>query len=224
VDCDQTIGAQTLGWEEKLELTGERIIAAPRSRVWESLNDPKVLVQCIPGCEEVVRLSDTRFEAKVLTKIGPLRARFSGRVEMSDIDAPCKCTVLFEGGAGSVGMAHGQSRVTLEETEDGTMLRYAAAASIGGKLGQIGGRLIDASVKKMADDFFRSLNDQLNPEPSATQTVPSEQVTVGMAMRPPQSAGENAAPQWAAGWSGEWQRFFWFALGVIVGGIVVHLL
>jgi uncharacterized protein len=211
-----------------VELTGERLIAAPRMRVWESLNDPKILERCIPGCEEVVRLSDTRFEAKLLTRIGPLRARFSGHVEMSDIDAPSGCTVLFEGAAGSVGMAHGQSKLTLEEAAEGTRLRYAAEAAIGGKLGQVGSRLIDASVQKLADDFFRSLNDELNPQkraPAASAAAPLEPVlAMATATESPRETVTPQKPLWSTGWSGELQRLFWFALGALTGGLIARLL
>ena len=199
-----------------MDLTGEQLIAAPRQRVWEALNDPQILALCIPGCEEVVRLSDTAFEAKVLMKIGPLRARFSGRVEMSDIHAPASCTLLFEGGAGSVGMAHGQSRVTLDEEPEGTRLSYAAEAAIGGKLGQIGGRLIDASAKKMAGDFFSALERQLNPQ-AATTPEPAK-ASAPAVTRPAAVPGAV----FAAGWSGELQRFFWLALGLVLGALAAR--
>jgi carbon monoxide dehydrogenase subunit G len=208
-----------------LELTGEQLIAAPRQRVWESLNDPQILSQCIPGCEQVVRLSETRFEAKVLTRLGPLRARFSGSVEMSDIKPPASCLLLFEGGAGSVGMAHGQSRVTLEDEGGGTRLRYAAEAAIGGKLGQIGGRLIDASVKKLADDFFSSLNDHLN---AGEALAPAGEARLALAEAAPEvatsGAGPAATPVFGYGWTGEFQRLFWFALGAGLGAVIARLL
>lgn len=208
-----------------MELTGEQIIAAPRRQVWEALNDPRILSGCIPGCEEVVRRSDTEFEAKVLTKVGPLRARFSGRVEMRDIDAPAGCTLQFEGGAGPVGMARGHSRVTLEEVEGGTLLRYASEATIGGKLGQIGGRLIDASAKKMADDFFRALNDQLAPV-AAPSAPTADAAPLLSPPAPPsrRSAAQAPASVGGQGWSGELQRFFWLAVGAGFGGAVGHLL
>ena len=213
-----------------MELTGEQRIAAPRLRVWESLNDPQVLKHCIPGCEDVIRHSDTAFEARVLTKVGPLRARFSGQVEMCDIDAPAGCTLRFEGGAGSVGMARGQSRVTLEEAPDGTLLRYTAEAAIGGKLSQIGGRLIDASARKMADDFFRAFNDRLtgpaepaDEAPAAAQSQPQPPPDQ-RADAPRQPAAPAAAVVHAGAWGGEFQRFFWLATGAVLGGVIGYLI
>ncbi|PWC37674.1 carbon monoxide dehydrogenase subunit G [Azospirillum sp. TSO35-2] len=216
-----------------MELTGEQRIAAPRQRVWESLNDPRILKHCIPGCEDVIRHSDTEFEARVLTKVGPLRARFSGRVEMCEIDAPVGCTLRFEGGAGAVGMARGQSRVTLEDAPDGTLLRYAAEAAVGGKLSQIGGRLIDASARKMADDFFRAFNDRLSrpAEPTADEApagagpqpdAPRPDAPWAEAPRPPAAAVATAVH--AGGWGGELQRVFWLATGAVLGGAIGYLL
>lgn len=215
-----------------MELAGEQRIAAPRQRVWEKLFDPQVLKHCIPGCEEVVRHGDTAFEARVLTRIGPLRARFSGRVEMREIDAPAGCTLKFEGGAGSVGMAHGQSRVTLEETADGTLLRYAAEAAIGGKLNQIGGRLLDASARKMADDFFRAFSDRIAGPEAIAATAADDAVPERPAEAPRSQAAPVAAPTTAAtsmatttgGWGGELQRFFWLATGAVLGGVIGYLL
>jgi len=209
-----------------LQLTGEQMIAAPRERVWDSLNDPEILWRCIPGCEEVVRRSETEFEAKMLTKIGPLRARFSGRVEMRDIEAPSGCTLFFEGGANSMGMARGHSKVTLEEITGGTLLRYDTEAAIGGKLGQIGGRLIDASAQKMADEFFRALNSKIAPK-GQPEPVSFEETASHVAPEPRAAAASQeaaAAASFRGGWSGEFQRLFWFALGAGLGGAVGYLL
>jgi carbon monoxide dehydrogenase subunit G len=204
-----------------LQLTGEQMIAAPRERVWDSLNDPEILWRCIPGCEEVVRRSETEFEAKMLTKIGPLRARFSGRVEMRDIEAPSGCTLFFEDGANSMGRGH--SKVTLEEITGGTLLRYDTEAAIGGKLGQIGGRLIDASAQKMADEFFRALNSKIAPK-GQPESVSFEETASHVAPAPRAAASQEVAASFRSGWSGEFQRLFWFALGAGLGGAVGYLL
>lgn len=196
----------------------------------ESLNDPEVLKHCIPGCEEVVRHSDTEFEARVLSRVGPLRARFSGRVEMREIDAPAGCTLRFEGGAGPVGMAHGQSRVTLEEAPGGTRLRYAAEAAVGGKLSQIGGRLIDASARKMADEFFRAFNDRLSAPATATDAPPTTaapittDATPGRRPEAPRALAPAAATTAGDGWNGELRRVFWLATGAVLGGAIGYLL
>lgn len=214
-----------------MELVGEQLIAAPRSRVWAALHDPAILRHCIPGCEDVTRLSETVYEARVLTRVGPLKARFSGRVEMTEIDEPSACTLLFEGGAGSVGMAQGQARVRLSEASEGTHLSYAADAAIGGKLGQIGGRLVEASARKIADDFFQSLNAQLEPAASTT-SIPRNEATQGQPSSAPVTPTAVAATSrmpvhaavFAPGWSGELQRLLWVAVGLLAGIGLAHLI
>ena len=207
-----------------MELAGEQTIAAPRPRVWASLNDPEVLRACIPGCEDVVRVDENIFEARVLTRVGPLKARFSGRVEMTDIEAPSRCTLIFEGGAGSIGMARGRSRVHLEETPEGTRLVYAAEAAIAGKLGQIGGRLIDASAKKMAEDFFRALDGELGragaavdgrPDPVSARAPVDPTPNAASIPVPTAAAGGAAVIVFATGWGGELQRLLWVVVGAV---------
>lgn len=214
-----------------MELVGEQLIAAPRPRVWAALHDPAILRQCIPGCEDVTRLSETAYEARVLTRVGPLKARFSGRVEMTEIDEPAACTLLFEGGAGSVGMAQGQARVRLSDTTEGTHLSYAAEAAIGGKLGQIGGRLVEASARKIADDFFLSLNAQLRPE-NAVAAAATDESKSGVPVRPDGASAASAAPvrtpastaAFTSGWGGEFQRLLWVAVGLLAGIGLAHLI
>ena len=137
-----------------MDLTGEYIIAAPRQKVWEALNDADVLRKCIPGCESLEKQSDTEMSATVVTKIGPVKARFSGEVRLENINAPVSYTIAGEGKGGIAGFAKGGADVTLEEVPEGTKLCYAVKAQIGGKLAQLGSRLIDSTVKKLADQFF----------------------------------------------------------------------
>jgi uncharacterized protein len=137
-----------------MDLTGEYIIAAPRQKVWEALNDADVLRKCIPGCESLDKQSDTEMSATVVTKIGPVKARFSGEVRLENINAPVSYTIAGEGKGGIAGFAKGGADVTLEEVPEGTKLSYAVKAQIGGKLAQLGSRLIDSTVKKLADQFF----------------------------------------------------------------------
>ena len=137
-----------------MDMSGEYVIAAPRQAVWEALNDPEILKQCIPGCQSVDKTSDTSFEAKVTAKVGPVRAKFSGKVNMSDIDPPNGYTISGEGTGGAAGFAKGGAKVTLSDDPEGTKLEYSVDATVGGKLAQIGSRLIDSSAKKMANDFF----------------------------------------------------------------------
>jgi hypothetical protein len=136
-----------------MEMSGEYVIAAPRERVWAALNDPEVLRRSIDGCEALEKISDTSFAARVVARIGPVKAPFGGKVTLGDIDPPNGYTIRGEGGGG-VGMAKGSASVTLIDQGGATRLRYAVAAEVSGKLAQIGSRLIDGAARKMADDFF----------------------------------------------------------------------
>lgn len=205
-----------------MELNGEIIICAPRERVWSALNDASILHACIPGCEEVIDESPTVRRARVMIKVGPVRARFSGRVTLSEVESPSRCVMSFEGSGGAAGMASGQSQVELQETPDGTRLTYTVKASVGGKLGQIGGRMIDSSAKQLADQFFAALGAQLSPaNVLETQTddplVPAaQQLTQTLRMTrsiPP----PPAAPQ------SEVSRIVWFMMGVASTGFGVWL-
>jgi hypothetical protein len=137
-----------------MDMTGEYRLEAPRDRVWAALNDPEILKQSIPGCEELEKESETVFTAKVLVKVGPVKARFGGKVALSDIDAPNGYTISGEGQGGAAGFAKGGAQLTLESDGDATVLRYQVTATVGGKLAQIGSRLVDATAKKMARQFF----------------------------------------------------------------------
>ena len=142
-----------------MDMTGEYKIAAPRERVWEALNNPNVLRQAIPGCEELNKLSDTELEASAKAKIGPVSARFKGKVTLSDLNPPESYTLTGEGSGGAAGFAKGEAKVHLSEDGTATVLRYTVKATIGGKLAQLGQRLVDGAAKKMADDFFDKFAD-----------------------------------------------------------------
>ena len=137
-----------------MDMTGEHRIAAPREAVWAALNDPEILRQCIPGCDEIEKSSDTEFAAKVTAKVGPVKARFGGKVTLSDMDPPNGYTITGEGSGGVAGFAKGGAKVALADDGPGTLLTYSVDAQVGGKLAQIGSRLIDGTARKMADDFF----------------------------------------------------------------------
>ncbi len=147
-----------------MDMTGEFRIAAPRQRVWEGLNDPAILKESIPGCQEIEKLSDTEFAAKVVARVGPVKATFNGKVTLSDLDAPNSYTITGEGTGGVAGFAKGGATVALEEEGGETVLRYAVQAQVGGKLAQIGSRLIDATARKMADQFFTKFVAIMSPE------------------------------------------------------------
>ncbi len=143
-----------------MELTGEQLIPAPRQAVWDAINDPEILRQCITGCESVTKTSDTDFEAAVLVKVGPVKARFKGKVTLSDLDPPSSCTISGEAQGGvAAGFGKGSAKVQLVDADNGaTRLTYAVNAQVGGKLAQIGARLIDGVAAKMAEDFFVKFN------------------------------------------------------------------
>ena len=205
-----------------MELNGEQLIRAPRQRVWDALDDPRILAKCIPGCEEILTVSDSEKDLRLMARIGPVRARFSGRMVMSDIIAPTSCTLAFEGNAGAAGTANGQSRVTLESDGESTRLQYSVNAALGGKLGQVGGRLVEASAKKLADDFFRAFTEQLAPQDIAAKPVEPGSTVALPATAPAVAA--KASSSFGTGWEGELQRFFWLALGCGIGFMVARLL
>ncbi|MBT6119775.1 MAG: carbon monoxide dehydrogenase subunit G [Rhodospirillaceae bacterium] len=137
-----------------MDMTGEYRIEAPRDKVWAALNDPEVLKESIPGCEELTKESDTAFSAKVKAKVGPVSAKFAGRVELTDMNPPESYRISGEGQGGVAGFAKGGANVRLEEDGAATVLHYEVQANVGGKLAQIGSRLIDSTAKKMAGQFF----------------------------------------------------------------------
>ena len=200
-----------------MELQGEQWVLASREAVWRALNDPLVLAKCVPGCEEMRRVSDTEIEARLLTKIGPVRAHFSGRILMHDVVPPQSCRIAFEGSGGAAGMAKGESKVTLAEDNGSTRLSYTVEAAVGGKLGQIGGRLINASARKMADEFFQALNEQLAPNAPPAPAAPASDTVAAAA--PARLAAPTVAASPAGGpvWANEFQRILWLAIGIGVG-------
>jgi carbon monoxide dehydrogenase subunit G len=138
-----------------MEMSGERRIAAPRARVWEALNDPEALKAAIPGCEHIEKHSDTELTARIALKIGPMAAKFTAKVHLENLDPPASYTISGEGNGGAMGFAKGGADVTLEEAGPAeTLLRYAVKAQVGGKMAQLGARLIDSTAKQMADQFF----------------------------------------------------------------------
>lgn len=138
-----------------MRMTGEQRVAAPRAKVWEGLNDPAVLAQCIPGCQSLERDGDNRFVATAEVKIGPIGARFKGSVELSDLDAPNGYTITGSGNGGVAGTAKGGAKVRLSDTADGgTLVAYEVDAEVGGRMAQLGGPIIDATAKTLAGKFF----------------------------------------------------------------------
>jgi carbon monoxide dehydrogenase subunit G len=146
-----------------MTMTGEYLLPASREVVWAKLNDAEVLKACIPGCEEFNKTSDTEFQAVATIKIGPVKARFRGRVQLTDLDPPNGYRISGVGDGGIAGFAKGGATVALGEKDDGTLLTYNVEAQIGGKLAQLGQRLINGAAKKIADAFFQKFAAVFTP-------------------------------------------------------------
>lgn len=145
-----------------MELSDEIVINAPKDVVYAALNDPDVLQRCIPGCEELIKNSETDLEAKVVLKVGPVKARFGGQVTLDTAGAPDAFSLSGQGNGGTAGHAKGGADVTLESDGDQTILRYEAKAEIGGKLAQLGSRLIQSTAKKLAAKFFKAFAEEMD--------------------------------------------------------------
>lgn len=197
-----------------MDMTGEYRIPVSRERVWAALNDPAMLKAALPGCESLEKVSDTEFAAVVVAKVGPVKAKFNGNVALSNLNPPHSYTIAGEGKGGAAGFAKGGADVNLTEEDGATVLRYTARADVGGKLAQLGSRLIDGTAKKMADEFFANFRQLLTPaEPEAAAAE------VGAEPLPPSepepTGGLEALAQ---------NRFVWAAGAIILLMIIVLLL
>jgi carbon monoxide dehydrogenase subunit G len=188
-----------------MELTGEQIIPAPRQAVWDALYDPEILRQCIAGCESITKTSDTDFEATVQVKVGPVKARFKGKVSLGDLDPPNSCTISGEAQGGvAAGFGKGNAKVQLTDADAGaTRLTYAVNAQVGGKLAQIGARLIDGVAAKMAEDFFAKFNQLVGTpynvaatQDGAPMAEPSAAAASSSAAAQPTPAVTGGIPSW----------------------------
>jgi uncharacterized protein len=185
-----------------MQMSNSRLVPAPRERVWQALNDPHTLQACIPGCETFERIDDNGYRAVVAAKVGPVSARFNGRVQLGDLDPPNGYTLKFEGQGGAAGFANGEAKVTLTPAEgNATTLAYVVKAQVGGKLAQIGSRLIDGAAAKLAEDFFARFVDRV-------AAPPAELATAAPAVQPR-----------VAGGGSRWVRVL--AIGIIVAIVIV---
>ena len=194
-----------------MEIKGEENIRATVQTVWDGLNSTDVLLKSIPGCEEIQRTADNELQAKVMIKLGPVKARFSGKVTMTNVQPLKGYTLNFEGSGGAAGFAKGSADVSLQEADGGTLLTYVANASVGGKLGQIGSRLIEGSAKKLSSEFFAAFAETVAPghRDRAEQTS---------ADAPPSSDGPAASPK--AG-SEQGSSRMWLAIAAAVVVVIV---
>lgn len=205
-----------------MELQGRVTLPVSVQQVWQALNDPEILRQCIPGCEEIQQISAEEMHARVLLRMGPVRARFAGKVKMTDIKPLQGYTLNFEGSGGSAGFAKGSSVITLSTSGNDTQLDYTAQAAVAGKLGQIGGRLIDASSKQLADKFFANLKAVLSGDSAAAKPAPnSPPAPLVTSASHSHSELSNSRP--AHSGSDEFTRLMWFFAGVAATSIGVWM-
>jgi hypothetical protein len=157
-----------------MELQGERLIPAPRAMTWEALNDPEFLKTCIAGCESLERAGDDAFTTLVALKVGPVSARFKGHLKLLDVKPTSSYTMQFDGQGGAAGFGKGAADVLLEDAEGGqTRLKYSARAQVGGKMAQMGSRLVDAAASKVAEDFFQAFETRLREKAGAALPAPA---------------------------------------------------
>ena len=179
-----------------MEMTGSQFIPLPQQRVWDALNDPEILKTCIPGCDSIEKVSDTEYKVAMTAAVGPVKAKFSGKLQLADLNPPNGYALNFEGSGGAAGFGKGGAQVTLALEDGGTKLSYSAKATVGGKLAQVGSRLIDAAARKMADDFFAKFNATVAPPPPEALVAPPK----------------KAVPHWV-----------WVLLAIIVAAIIAFL-
>ena len=154
-----------------MEMNGSREVPASVDETWKALNDPEVLKSCIAGCESIDKVSDNEYQVAMTARVGPVSAKFNGRIALSDIVAPKSYTIRFDGQGGAAGFASGEAQVELSPAGSGTRIDYKAKAQVGGKLAQIGSRLIDGAAAKVADDFFGRLVEHLGGSKDAVLTT-----------------------------------------------------
>jgi carbon monoxide dehydrogenase subunit G len=214
-----------------MEMSGENRIPASREKVWAALNDPEVLKASIPGCQSLEKTSDTEMTATVQAKVGPVKATFNGHVTLSNIDPPNGYTITGEGKGGVAGFAKGGADVKLAPDGDGTLLSYKVNAQVGGKLAQIGGRLIDATAKQMADQFFTAFAANVaGPAPAATAGAAAddngETAVIADVIRDPEVTAEAVEERLeaAAGRGVLGGPYMWGLLALIVVIVLILIL
>jgi hypothetical protein len=160
-----------------MELTGQRHLAIDRDHAWRALNDPEVLKACIPGCESIEKAADNEYRVVLAVSLGPVRAKFRGKLFLEDVVAPERYTLRFEGEGGAAGFAKGTSKVALTAEGESTVLDYSVHAQIAGRIAQLGSRLVDSAAKKLADDFFAAFETHVG---GVSHVTPSDAATAGL--------------------------------------------
>ncbi|HMA87777.1 MAG TPA: carbon monoxide dehydrogenase subunit G [Burkholderiales bacterium] len=144
-----------------MEMTGEQLIPASQQDTWNALNDPEILKACVPGCESIDAIGENEYQVLMVARVGPVSAKFKGKLSLSDLNPPNSYSIAFEGQGGAAGFGKGGAQVSLAQEAEGTRLSYAVKASVGGKLAQIGSRLVDAAARKISEDFFKAFTEKV---------------------------------------------------------------
>jgi len=197
-----------------MNLQGERLIAASPEAAWAALNDPETLKACIAGCETLERVSDDEFLATMAMRIGPVNARFKGRLKLGNVVPPVSYTIAFDGQGGVAGFGKGSADVSLAPEATGTRLTYAARAQVGGKLAQVGSRLIEGAAAKITDDFFAAFEARLAPAPAVAEA----------AAAPEGLPAERAAGALPASAAARRRWLVWIVVALLAAALVSYLL
>jgi len=179
-----------------MELSDEQRIAAPRERVWAALNDPEVLRHCIPGCQSLDKRSETEMDATVALKVGPVKATFQGSVTLQDLNPPESYVIAGEGKGGAAGFAKGRAEVTLLPEEGATLLRYAVKADVGGKIAQLGSRLMEGTARKLSGEFFEKFGAIVEEGEAPVESPEPEAATPAPEPPTPPASARNGIPAW----------------------------
>jgi uncharacterized protein len=183
-----------------MDMQGSRQLAITQQQAWDALNDPVILKACIPGCDKVEPTGENQYAIGMALKIGPVSAKFNGKIALADIVPPASYTISFEGQGGPAGFGKGSAQVQLQEKDGGTELAYTVQASVGGKVAQLGQRLIDGAAKSMAEDFFKRFEDEMRtlyPEAYAAQAVAAEAASASVnPSEDPDAEPASRVPVW----------------------------
>jgi carbon monoxide dehydrogenase subunit G len=185
-----------------MDMQGNRLLAASQQQAWDALNDPEILKMCIPGCEKFERVTESEYVVTVAVKIGPVSAKFNGKVKLADIQAPVSYALQFEAQGGVAGFGQGESKVELIPQGAGCELRYTVHSKVGGKIAQLGQRLIDGVAKSLAEDFFKRFDEALQAKFPAVESAGDE-------------GGQGEAPVVAEPSASKVQRLLWPAVVVV---------
>jgi hypothetical protein len=210
-----------------MELKGEQFIPQTQAKVWEALNDPEMLKACINGCESIEVVSDAEYKVAIMAAVGPVKARFNGKLTMSDVVAPTSYSLTFQGNGGAAGFGKGDAAVSLEPQGKGTRLAYGVNVQVGGKLAQIGSRLIDGVGRKLAEDFFKAFNERVG-DPSLIEAPAGAQADSSAGTTPGAAASNPASTAPVSGAGSQKNKpllsaraWIWAAVVVIVAAGII---